>query len=360
MRLVDTVKGLTDAVLEELDFRVEACNGAQLRAAIAHHRRIHVPAVHTAMSSQRVLVTDWVEGWAVGTLNPDDLVADQGRRLAADMVRCMLDQLLVIGTFHADPHPGNVLLTSDGALALLDFGSVGRLNRPQRASMLSMLVAIDRQDPAGLRDALGEMTTASAPIDGVPLERALGQVLTQHLGTNGVDPALFTAVMAIMRDFRLAVDPAVAGALRAVVTLDGTLRSVADGFDLVEASRNQAKELLMTEAAPGDLQDHLHVALPLLAQLPRRLDRLARQLEYGEFTVATRPFATNDDRKFVRNIITEINLTVFGTAAAVTGMLLLGGPTHHTSVTQPMGVGALCVGLLLILRMVTRGLRNES
>lgn len=55
-----------------------------------------------------------------------------------------------VGTFHADCHPGNVLLTPDRALALLDFGSLGRLNRHQNASLLSMLIAVDRRDAASL------------------------------------------------------------------------------------------------------------------------------------------------------------------------------------------------------------------
>ena len=107
-------------------------------------------------------------------------------------------------------------------------------------------------------------------------------------------------------------------------------------------------------------EDHLRDALPLLAQLPRRVDRLARQVEQGEFTVATRLFPTEHDRRFVRSLITEFNVTVIGTAAAVTGMLLLAGPADRTPLSQLVGVGALFVGLLLILRVVTRGLRNGN
>jgi ubiquinone biosynthesis protein len=361
MRLVDTVRGLTGAVSEELDFGIEARNGEELRDAIARHPRIRVPVVHRGLSSRRVLVTDWVEGRSVGTLTTEDLPADEGRQLATDVLRCMLDQLLVIGTFHADPHPGNVVLTSDGALAMLDFGSVGRLNRHQTAALLSMLIAVDRQDPAGLRDALDEVTIASAPVDGVLLERALGQVLAQPLGAGGVDAAMFVAVMAIMRDFRLAVDPVVAGALRAVVTLDGTLRSLAKEFDVVEASRHHARELVVTaQAAPSDVQDHLRSVLPLLAQIPRHMDRLARQLEQGELTVGTRMFPTEDDRRFARSLITEFNLTLIGTAAAVAGMLLLAGPPDGTSLSQHLGIGSLFVGLVFILRVVTRGLRHSD
>jgi hypothetical protein len=90
------------------------------------------------------------------------------------------------------------------------------------------------------------------------------------------------------------------------------------------------------------------------------MDRLARQLEQGEFTVGTRMFPTEDDRRFARGLITEFNLTLIGTAAAIAGMLLLAGPADGTSISQHLGIGSLFVGLVFILRVVTRGLRHSD
>jgi predicted unusual protein kinase regulating ubiquinone biosynthesis (AarF/ABC1/UbiB family) len=106
-----------------------------------------------------------------------------------------------VGTFHADPHPGNLYLTGDGRVALLDCGSIGRLDRRQRTALQAVLIAVDAQDAAQLRDALRRITTTRRTIDGVLLERALSEVLLQQLGHGAMlGGALFAALIAVLRE----------------------------------------------------------------------------------------------------------------------------------------------------------------
>jgi ubiquinone biosynthesis protein len=100
-------------------------------------------------------------------------VPDRDRaQLAGELLHCFLDQVLTIGTFHADPHPGNIFLTPSGQIALLDCSSIGMLDRRQRGALRSVLVAIANQDPGQLRDALRDVTMTSKSIDEQMLERA--------------------------------------------------------------------------------------------------------------------------------------------------------------------------------------------
>jgi ubiquinone biosynthesis protein len=88
-----------------------------------------------------------------------------GRALADQLLGSMLHQVLFAGVFHADPHPGNVLVLDDGRLRLLDFGSVGRLDRTTRTALLEVLLAVERQDPAGLTDALLAVVARPGDLD---------------------------------------------------------------------------------------------------------------------------------------------------------------------------------------------------
>jgi ubiquinone biosynthesis protein len=221
----------------ELDFQAEARNLAAVSSAIRRHQHFVVPQAVPALTRRRVLVMDWIEGTRL-TDATATLANHDRQQLARALLGCFLDQILVVGTFHADPHPGNLYLTGDGRIALLDCGSIGRLDRRQQTALQAVLLAVDAQDAARLRDALRQITTTQHAIDGVQLEHALGEVLLQHLDAGAMlGGALFAALMGVMREFGLAVEPVVGGALRALATLQSTFQLLAP--DLRSPPRGQ-------------------------------------------------------------------------------------------------------------------------
>ena len=138
------------------------------------------------------------------------------------------------GVFHADPHPGNVLLIDDGRLGLLDFGSVGRLDTSIRSALQRLLLAVDRADTLAVSGALPEVVPRPDDIDQQRLERALGAVIARHLGPgSGPGVRMFTDLFRIVTSFGLSVPPEVAAVFRALATLEGTLSQLAPGFDIV-------------------------------------------------------------------------------------------------------------------------------
>src|SRR5690606_24564981 len=119
---------LSQALLEEIDFRIEARNQTEVRRCATI---FSVPRVHERFTTERTIVSSRVRGRSpnAGFRNEEPALA---RALAPDAARGLLGMILLDGVFHADPHPGNVLVTPDGRLALLDFGSVGRLPAKRR------------------------------------------------------------------------------------------------------------------------------------------------------------------------------------------------------------------------------------
>ena len=165
--LVTLAQAFAAAMREELDFRVEARNMAVMAASWPGQQRavggsvsVVLPAVHEQLSSERVLVIDWLDG--VSLRKAGQLIDDRGldrADLARGLLRSMVYQLTESGVFHADPHPGNIMLLTDGRLALLDFGSVGRLDAQLRSGLQNLLLALGRGDSAALRDALLDLVT---------------------------------------------------------------------------------------------------------------------------------------------------------------------------------------------------------
>jgi ubiquinone biosynthesis protein len=151
-----------------------------------------------------------------------------------------------------------VLVLRDGQLALIDFGSVGRLDPPQQAALRRLLLAVARRHPAELHDSLLDLAQAPRPAAAgdQALEPALAQFLVQHLGPAMVpDAAMFCALFRLVADFGLVFPPVIAAVFRAIITLEGTLARLAPGFQIIEETRTIAASWLGGMLGPASLRD---------------------------------------------------------------------------------------------------------
>jgi ubiquinone biosynthesis protein len=151
-----TTAELARAVREELDYAAEAQNLREMRAAFASDPRIEVPAVHDALSTPRVLTMDLAIGQQLSRYL-EAAAPDDAARVLTLLVDCFVRQILVIGLVHADPHPGNFLVTDDGRLVLLDLGCVERYDATQRRAWAELLGCALTNDASGLAQRLSAL-----------------------------------------------------------------------------------------------------------------------------------------------------------------------------------------------------------
>ena len=255
---VDLADGFSAALREELDFGVEARNIASVRKALERDTTVRIPAVLGSLSTSKVLVLEWMDGVPLRAADP---LAERGldrMGLARNLLSAVLRQVMVHGVFHADPHPGNVLMRSDGTLALIDFGSVGRLDSLQQSALVRIVLAVSNKDPRQLREALLDVADVPTATDEDLLERALGQFLVHRLGDEMTpDAGMLRDLFNLLLDFRLGFPPAIAGVFRALVSLDGTLNVLAPGFDLIGAAKSEARGWIDHLAVPEGIQETL-------------------------------------------------------------------------------------------------------
>jgi predicted unusual protein kinase regulating ubiquinone biosynthesis (AarF/ABC1/UbiB family) len=181
--------------------------------------------------------------------------------LAASLLDTLLRQVLLDGTFHADPHPGNVLL-----------------------------------------------------LDEARLERTLGRFAARHVAP-GITPdvRMFTDLFRIVAEHGLAIPPEIAAVFRSLATMEGTLTQLDPGFDIVAEARQFASGQLAERLGPEELRrtavDELAALLPMLRRLPRRVDRIGQALETGRLSVNVRLLADPSDRRFVTGLLHQVLLT---------------------------------------------------
>jgi ubiquinone biosynthesis protein len=373
---VTVARGFAAAMREELDFRVEARNTAAVAANWAGQQRVvkgvpvTLPSVHEELCTEHVLVIEWMDGISLRAAGP--LIEDRGLDRAAlsrSLLRSMVYQITEGGVFHADPHPGNVLLLTDGRLAMLDFGSVGRLDARQRLALQDLLLALGRADPTAFRDALLELVTRAEEIDEMLLERALGQFMARHLtGGTAATPEMFTDLFRLASRFRLAIPPEIATVLRALGTLEGTLSLLTPGVDIAAEAQAYAADQVAGHVSPKAVQktvaDELAELLPVVRRLPRRFDRVTGALEQGRLGLNVRLFADERDRRVVTGLTHQFLLTFLGAASGIVAALLLGAPggpkvAPTVSLYQVIGYNLLIVAAILVLRVLFTILRNR-
>jgi ubiquinone biosynthesis protein len=370
-------RGFAAALREELDFRVEARNMAAIAATWAAQQRaaggnvpVVLPAVHEQLCTEHVLVMEWLDG--VSLRAAGQLIDDRGperAELTRALLRSMVYQITEGGVFHADPHPGNVMLLTDGRLALLDFGSVGRLDAQQRSGLQNLLLALGRGDPAALRDALLELVTRPDDIDEQQLERALGQFMARHLAGGTAQAAeMFTDLFRLASRFELAIPAEIATVLRALATLEGTLTLLTPGLDIAEEARAYAADHLAAQMSPTGVPksaaDELIALLPVLRRLPRRFDRITSAIEQHRLSLNVRLFADERDRRVVTGLTHQFLLTFLGAASGIIAALMLGTPggpkiTATVSLYQVIAYNLLIVAAILVLRVLFTIFRNR-
>ena len=223
------------SITAELDFTREAANAARLSALLDGAPEVRVPRIVTALVRPTILVMEEVHGRKLSAL------AEPAQKAArAALLRAFSRQILDHGVFHADPHPGNVLVEPDGRLVLLDLGAVERVDERLRANLGRLVRALALGRKRALADAVLALSPdgASVAVDRARLERELAQ-LVADAGGQADGARVMQQMIALGRTHRLRMQPSLLALVRALALLDGVLRGLDPARDLVADLRRE-------------------------------------------------------------------------------------------------------------------------
>ncbi|MDQ6526195.1 AarF/UbiB family protein [Nocardioides sp. LHD-245] len=357
--------GLAQSLREELDYRIEAGNTASGAAALRERTDIVVPAVDTALSTRRVLVMDRLHGVPLSA--GADAVArlDPARRveLADTLIGALLDTVFVAGVFHADLHPGNILVLDDGRLGLLDFGAVGILDSETRQLLALLLFAILSDDAVSAVDALTLAFDVPDQLDVPLLRRDLGREIAALQLRTSIGGDTFARIFAVLRRHGIGVPGDVAAAFRTLTSVDAAVTLLDPGSSLLQSARAQLPSLLRRLAEPkrvaAQAASQAGVLAAIARRLPERVEHLTSALGDGTFTVRTRAFGDPEDRAWLRDQVNNGLAAAFGITACILAVVLGridGGPqlTDQLSLFGLLGLALGFCGVTLALRVVVR------
>jgi predicted unusual protein kinase regulating ubiquinone biosynthesis (AarF/ABC1/UbiB family) len=274
------VNELRKSLLRELDYRLEAQTMKLMNEKLADFTRLVIPSPVDDYSTGRVLTMQYVEGTKITKLHPVVRLDYDGAALAEEVFRSYLHQILVIGVFHADPHPGNVFLTSDGRVALLDFGMIARVGPEMQDHLLRLLIAIsDGQSDraASIAQSLGR---AKEHFDEITFRREISDLISQQQGATVSELQVGRVVMQVTEvagRTGLSVPEELTMLGKTLLNLDLVGRTLDPNFDPNDSIRRNAAELMRAKTwktlSPGNFINALLDTKELIEKLPGRVNQ---------------------------------------------------------------------------------------
>jgi predicted unusual protein kinase regulating ubiquinone biosynthesis (AarF/ABC1/UbiB family) len=306
----------------ELDFVEEANNTELIARQLAGYDDLIVPDVLRPHVTERVLALERIHGRKLGA--DHGLPPERAERLAADFFRAYIRQVTQTGVYHADPHRGNVLLTDDGRLALLDFGLLGRLDDETRTTLSLLLLAMAHnrsEDVAALLLSLSLTTLDSnEPAFVHELRRKLPRYHWRPLsGIRSGEALADLQRICLEHGIRLPTSFALVG--KTLSQADSIARTLDPELDPIGLIEEESLELMLSEAEsrlePEQLFSLLFTQLGALSRLPRRVAQLADRLETGTLKVGVEPVGLDQTEHMLRSLANRL-----GAALIVVGLLI--------------------------------------
>ena len=365
LRSGELLEQFAQSLRAELDFRLEVDAMTEMALVLREHSEVRIPTVHSKLCTRRLIVQERFEGFTAADSAQLAAAPIDKQALADQLLRCMLDQVLRVGFFHAVPHPGNVFVFADGTLGLIDFGAVGRLDPIQQRAVVDMLAGLIRRDASLLRDGIERVADVTEAMSAERLERELARLMAENVRPTGtVEPTVMQDLVRMLAQFGIRLPGDLVVLSRALVTLEGTLRIISPMTSLVAAAGN----IVGSAAPPIDretmIRDELAAALPHLRQLPDRIDRVLTLASRGRLRI--RSVVDEDGQRILRTLVNRALLAFIGSVFLVAATLMLiateKGPivASGTGLFDILGYGGLAAGTVLLLRVAAAVARDGT
>jgi len=329
-------------LMAELDYREEARNLTALAIQLRDFERIVVPLPVDDYTTVRVLTMDWVPGTKITAVSPLERTELDGAVLADELFRAYLQQILIDGVFHADPHPGNVLLTPDHRLALVDLGMVGRLSASMQEQLFKLLLAISEgrgDEAATTAISLGEKRD---DFDEAGFRRDVVDMVGRYHHSALKDLNVGRVMLEIARrsgqhGLKLASELALLG--KTLLNLDEIARVLDPEFDVNASMRQNANSLMrrrmLKSATPSNLFAAALEVRDFAERLPGRVNRILDALATNDLRLKIEVIDQGSILEGFQKVANRIALGLVLAALIVGAAMLMRVPTPFTILGYP-------------------------
>lgn len=346
--LVKLLDEFETSIAHELDYRREASNMITLSTNLREFKRIRIPLPVDKYTTHKVLTMDYIEGTKITELSPLAPLDIDGHALAEELFKAYLKQVLLDGTFHADPHPGNVFLTTDNRIALIDLGMVGYTTPAMQESLLKLLLAISEGDSDQAADVAISISDTAPDFDETQFRHKLGQLVAEQLSGTLRQMDLGKTILEVGRtaaNTALFVPIELTLLGKTLLQLDAIGRSFAPDFDPNESIRRNAAQILnrrvKNTVTEGRMFSSLLEAKQFVGALPSRLNKILDAVGNAELNVNVKPSETHFLMESFQKVANRITTGLILASLIIGAALLMRVETSFRIFGYP-GLAILC------------------
>ncbi|MGZ4781976.1 MAG: ABC1 kinase family protein [Oryzihumus sp.] len=347
----------------ELDYQREAANLTRMAEMTAPFPHLIVPAPVPDYTTRSVLTMDFVPGRKVTALGPLGRLDLDGRVLVEELFRAYLQMILVDGFLHADPHPGNVLLTPDHRLALIDLGMVATVPARVQGQLVKLLLAISDGNGDDAAAVLASMGHRGEGFDAAAFGEQVAELVsrTVALGSDLEAGAVLVELSRLSGTHGLRPPAEMAMVGKALLNLDQVTQHLDPDFAPAETIRANTAEILRSGMKPslGGAMAAAMEAREFATQLPARANRVMDALAEGSFTVKVEAIDEVQFLHVMQRLANRVTAGVIVAAMVVGAALMMLVPTRSRILGYPsiamicFSLAAIAAAVLLTLILVT-------
>lgn len=365
-------------IIAELDYTGEAYNARRISRNMAEIPGVHIPEIYLHYTTSRVLTMEFIKGVKV-TNNEAITAAGLDRQaLAEATIRSLTKQLLIDGFFHADPHPGNVLVGLDtGLVYYLDLGMVGQLDLNQRINLIQLLMVVKDRDTQGLAQVMMSLSKPFGEVDERGYYRNFDRKVGRYLDPDseaGFSKAV-NAALDLLTEHGMRLDSELTLALKALIQLEAITRSLLPDASVVEMAERNVRELAIEEITTERVTDAIKkeatkTGRELLQRVPSLQEATLRWLnmyERGRFVVEVDTSdLTREIRKtrpLARQAIVAIMIVGMLIGSAIAAGVVTYFGIEESFITRLTLIGyvfSMIVAIIALTILIWRLLRNSD
>lgn len=322
------------SLLRELDYRREAQNLITLGRNLEEFKRIVVPRPVDDYTTGLVLTMDYISGVKITKLSDVGKLELPGKELADELFRAYLKQILIDGFFHADPHPGNVFLTKDGRIALLDLGMVAFIPPRLQSSLTQLVFAISEGRSDDVMNYSMQISQRTPSFDEAGFARAVTDLVATQQGATLEQTEVGKLVLAILNvssRYGLILAPELGMLGKALLNLDQVGSMLDPTFNPNQAIRDSASAIMQRRMAesvsPGRLFQNVIEVKEFAERLPGRVNRILDALANNEVEIRVKAIDENKLLSGFQKIANRITLGLLMAALIIGAAMLMQVPT---------------------------------
>ena len=368
LQLRSVADELSWSLRRELDMTSDAANGELIRESIEQFDLLRVPRIHEELTTHEILVMERLDGVHVDDPIIHQVEPERRAELARQLLRAYVRQVLVQGAYHADPHPGNVLVRpAEGTLVILDFGLVGRLDDNTRGELTLVLLAMAENRASDMANQLLRMSSLNHRTDEQRFEAELRRLLPRYHNVGIAQIEVGHAIVQIQQlamrcGVQLPIPFALIGKTLSQVdhiarTLDPTIDPLAVIRDETLPLMGEQLEAMLT---PSSLMSIVAPRAMSLLELPDRAERLLDGIERGSTSISITP-QLDDAVVELRTITNRLTAAIVLAAVIVASALLMHVDGVGTILGYPaLGFLGFVTAAVLGFGLIIRMLRTEG